>query len=73
MRSHKQVDDDNLKGQWSLFYRLRNVFQNADQKDDQQTFEAVQHVLGDQSVEDTSVHSDSPYRHRPTYLDDPSP
>lgn len=54
-----------------LFYRLRDVFKNADVNNEQQTLESVQHVLEDATVVDEDCHPNSPFRHRPAYLDDP--
>jgi hypothetical protein len=55
---------------WSIIHRLQSVFQNANPANPTQTFEAMQHVLGDANVIDHSVHPDSPRRDRPAYLDD---
>lgn len=73
MGFHSQIEDDDLTSQWTLFYRLRDVFRNADSGNEQQTFEAVQHVLEEANVVDDDRHPESPYANRPAYLDDPTP
>ena len=56
---------------WNIFHRLQGVFQNANPANPTQTFQAMQHVLGDANVVDHDVHPNSPRRDRPAYLDDP--
>lgn len=56
---------------WLLFYRLRDMFENAAPDNPVQTFESFKQIMGDVNNEDLERHPDSPYRHRPAYLDDP--
>ena len=63
------VDDPSS---WLLLYSMRDVFQHANTAAPEQTFQALQHVLGNANVVDHSQHENSPYRNRPAYLDDPN-
>lgn len=53
-----------------LFYRLRDMFKNADLENTAQTLESFKHIMGSTNVVDHGEPINSPYRNRPAFLDD---